>query len=271
MAATIIKQGRTLLSKLSRGGAVRFVVVAAVAAAMFVLARHSGWWWAAALVVMLVESWELGRPLSASRRRELFVRRWPVVVFGVAVAAIISLESRVISQFLTACAYVPLRLWWVAGDAHGAGSGEPFSHGLWRLVVVQAFMFEAIFLAAAFLRSPAWLVLGLVWVGVYSTTYSVLSGWHERGATVLAAAWALVATEVSWVLQLWLFTYATAGGYLLVPQPALILTALGYCFGSVYWSQRQGNLSRGRLTEYLLIGLILIVIVALGTSWRGSI
>jgi hypothetical protein len=81
----------------------------------------------------------------------------------------------------------------------------------------------------------------------------------------------LVAAEVAWVLQLWLFTYTTAGGYILVPQPALILTALAYCFGSVYWSQRQGTLSKGRLTEYLLIGLVLIVIVAVGTSWRGSI
>jgi hypothetical protein len=69
----------------------------------------------------------------------------------------------------------------------------------------------------------------------------------------------------------WLFTYTTAGGYLLVPQPALVLTALAYVFGSIYVAQREGKLSRGRLTEYLLIGLILIAIVAIGTSWRGSI
>lgn|GEM_PF-886166 len=271
MAATIIKQGRTLLSKLDRSMAVQLATAAALAAVVLVVARHSGLWWCAAMVVVGAEGWGLARRMPATRRRELVFARLPVAVAGVAVAVIIALESRLVSQFLTACTYVPLRWWWTAGAAREAGDGELVSHRLWRLLAVQALVFEAVFLAAAIVRLPAWLVLVVVWGGVYGTTYSVLSGWKERSTAVLAATWALVAAEVSWVLQLWLFTYTTAGGYVLVPQPALILTALGYCFGSVYWSQRQGNLSRGRLTEYLLIGLILIVIVAVGTSWRGSI
>jgi hypothetical protein len=87
----------------------------------------------------------------------------------------------------------------------------------------------------------------------------------------MAATWALVCTEISWVLLRWLFTYTVTGGYILVPQPMLILTALAYCFGSIYVSQRKGSLSRARLTEYLLIGLILIAIVVTGTPWRGSL
>jgi hypothetical protein len=269
----MIKQGRALRSRLSRAAVYRMVREVAVAAAVFGLARHSGWWpTAAAVVVVAVEWWQLLRPaLPAGRRREFVVGRFTAVMVGVSVAVIISLESRLVSQILTAVVYAGIRWWWALGAVRGAGNGEPLSTGLWRLLVAQALLFEAVFLAAAILKPDAWAVLLLVWGGVYGSVYSVLSGWGERGAGVLAATWALVAAEVTWVLQLWLFTYTTAGGYVLVPQPALILTALAYCFGSVYWSQRQGNLSRGRLTEYLLIGLIMIVIVAVGTSWRGSI
>jgi len=71
--------------------------------------------------------------------------------------------------------------------------------------------------------------------------------------------------------MLWLITYTMRGGYVLVPQPALILTALSYVFGSVLASSRQGNLSRARLAEYMLIALVLVVIVVIGTSWRGNV
>jgi hypothetical protein len=118
---------------------------------------------------------------------------------------------------------------------------------------------------------------GGIWSGaVYrraagAATWGVVYRRGERAAGVMAATWGVVAVEIAWVLELWLFTYTSSGGYLLVPQPALILSALAYCFGSIYLSQRQGSLSRGRLTEYLLIGLILIAIVITGTPWRGSI
>jgi hypothetical protein len=56
-----------------------------------------------------------------------------------------------------------------------------------------------------------------------------------------------------------------------VPQPALVLVALAYCMGSIYTSAKQGKLSFSRLVEYLVIGLILVGMVIMGTSWRGSI
>jgi hypothetical protein len=116
-----------------------------------------------------------------------------------------------------------------------------------------------------------WVVLFLVWMGAYLSVYAVLARRGERTAGVMAATWGVVCVEVAWVLLSWLFVYTIGGGYILVPQPALILTALAYCFGSIYLSQREGTLSRGRLGEYLVIGLILIGIVVIGTSWRGSI
>ena len=132
-------------------------------------------------------------------------------------------------------------------------------------------MFEAIFLMAAIWQIPSPIILIMVWTGAYLTVYATLIQRGDRSASVIAATWGVIATEISWVLLMWLITYTMHGGYVLVPQPALILTALAYIFGSILASSRQGNLSRARLSEYSVIGFVLVMIVVLGTSWRGNV
>jgi len=239
--------------------------VVVMAAALLLVARLRGWWPVAALLVVGVElssAWKAQR--KAGSRTALVMERLSALVVGVSVVLIIALVPRLVTQVAVAGMYAAWRLWW-------GSQARREAHHMLNLLVVQVVMFEAVFLMAPVWQTPAWLTLVLIWAGAYGCVYVALARRGERAAAVLAATWALVCLEVSWSLGLWLFTYTTAGGYGLVPQPALVLSALAYCFGSIYMSQRQGVLSRTRLTEYLLIGLIMIVIVAVGTSWRGSI
>jgi hypothetical protein len=236
-----------------------------LAAVVLVVAQRSHWWPLSVLVVVAATLWDLRPGVSApvGGRGAAVLGRASALAVGAAGVLIIAVVPRLVTQLVVAALYAVWLVWRSAAASERAD--------LLNLLVVTAAASEAWFLLAAIWRTPEWLVLSLVWVGAYVPVYAVLAQRGERAAGVLAAAWALVSVEISWVLMLWLFVYTTGGGYGLVPQPALILTALAYCFGSIYWSQRQGTLSRARLTEYLLIGLILIVIVAIGTSWRGSI
>jgi hypothetical protein len=254
--------------KLPRARALaRLAMVVVQAAAVFELAQHK-LWPGAVLVVLAGELWGLrpGGPVAAGARGRYLVERTLPVLMGLSAALIVATMLRLASQVVVAVLYALWRLWWNP-------ERDLNDKGLLNLLVVQAAVFEAIFLIAAMptWHLPSWLVLGVVWAACYGSVLAVLVRRGERAAGVMAATWSLVAVEISWVLLLWLFTYTTTGGYLLVPQPALILTGLGYCFGSIYASQRQGSLSRGRLTEYLLVGLILIAIVVTGTSWRGTL
>lgn len=247
------------------------VLVAALKAVVqaglvLMLAQRTGLWPLAILVVLTVELWplRLGGGVAKGGRMAVVVDRAPALLMGLSVAMIIAVSPRFITQAAAAGLYVVWQVWWtfVRQDSR---------MGLANLLVVQIALFEAVFLMAAVWRTPSWIVLGLLWLGAYVSVYAVLSARKERIAGVMAATWAVVCVEVGWVLLLWLFVYTIGGGYLLVPQPALVLTALAYCFGNIYVSQREGTLSRGRLVEYLVIGLILIAIVAIGTSWRGGI
>jgi hypothetical protein len=239
----------------------------AQAAAVFWLAQHK-LWPAAVAVVLAVELWPLrpGGTLPARERVSYLKQRALPLLLGAAVSLTIAAMLRLAAQVAVAGLYAVWRYAWKPDQDLGR-------FGMAQLLLVQAALFEAVFLIAAM---PTWhvpgaLVLLLVWGAAYGPVYAVLSRRGERAAGVMAATWGVVALEIAWVLGLWLFTYTSSGGYVLVPQPVLILTGLAYCFGSIYLSQRQGILSRGRLTEYLLIGLILIAIVITGTPWRGSI
>ena len=232
------------------------------------LAQRQGLW---ALVAMsAVAGFELwnARPggVKSARRAEELWAHMPALLMGLSVVLIVAVSPRMATQVAAVLAYAGWRWWWGLGGAESQTK-------LANLLVLQAVMFEAVFFAAGVWRHsmPEWLVMLVVWAAAYLSVYAFLIRRGERTAAVMAATWALVAAEVSWVLLLWLFMYTLPGGYLIVPQAALVLTALAYVFGNIYASQRQGSLSRGRLTEYLLIGLILIAIVITGTPWRGTI
>ncbi len=229
-----------------------------IAALLWELARR-GYIVAALVVVTLVELW------PAYRRRTVKAV-WdavPLLVAGLSAVLIISLLPKLLAQTGVAVLYAAWRIW-------QSRSHTPATAGLARVLVVQAAAFEALFLMAAVWHVARPVMLVLIWVVTYAMTYQELAVRGERAAGLLAAAWALVVTEASWVFLVWLVSYVP-GQYVIVPQPALVLTALGYCFGNIYVAQRQGQLNRARLTEYLLIGLILIWIVIAGTPWQGTL
>ncbi len=189
----------------------------------------------------------------------------PQLLAGVSAILMIAVFPRAITQAIIGIAYFGFRIWLEQYTKRAA------DRNLITTLAGQAIIFEAIFLTAAVWDASKIVVLAMVWTAAYAGSYHLLIQRQERTAAVLAAAWALIATEVAWVTLSWLVSYTIFNGYLIVPQPAIILTVLAYSFGSIYLAQRQNQLGRRRLTEYLLIGLAIIGVVIAGTTWKGSI
>ena len=218
-------------------------------------------WWLVAAAAFVVTAVEL-----AERRptiRSTWLTAVPFILFGSATAVVIALSPRALTQVLVAAGYAAWRCWRLTAGTRANHFNE--------LLVLLAVVFEAVFLAAAIWRVPTWACLVVVWACSYILVYQNLTVAGDRLARVLAATWSLIVAEVSWVFLNWLVTYVLFGSYIIVPQAALILTGLAYCFGGIYWSQRQQALTRARLAEYLLITLLLVVIVASSTPWRGTL
>jgi hypothetical protein len=188
----------------------------------------------------------------------------PEMAAGLSAALLITLYPRALTQISLALLYAGWRFWLV--KVKNGSSSQ-----IVAAFVNQLLLFESLFLMAAIWHPSSLVVLVLVWTTSFILVYQLLESRQDRSAGVLAAAWALVVTEAAWVFLAWLVSYVIAGGYVVVPQPTIVLGGLAYCAGSIYLAQRQNRLSRGRLSEYLAITLVLIVIVITGTAWRGSI
>jgi hypothetical protein len=235
----------------------RLVPIVLLGAAIWYLGRLGLW----PLAALVVAGFELVPQLAGGREPEA---RVPAIIVGASTALIIALLPKAISQVVVAILYIGWRVW--QDRAH-----SQLTPVLANLLIVEAVGFEAIFLAAAVRHWATPIILALVWLVAYVPVYLVLNSRRERAAAVLAAAWAMVAAELAWVFMTWLVSYIAQASYVIIPQPALILTTLAYCFGSIYFAQRQNKLNRARLTEYLLIAVILLAVVIAGTPWRGSV
>lgn len=230
-----------------------------LAGAIWLLSVHDLLWLSLILVVAL--EWPSYR-LRPSR--DMLVGTVPFLAAGLSAALLIALYPRALSQVAIAIIYAGYRIW--------IARNERRQKYRWSIAMIgQAALFEALFLAAAIWHPDKIYILVAIWLSSFCLVYAILYGYKERAAAVLAAAWALVAAEAAWVFLSWLVSYVIAGGYLVVPQPTIVLSGLAYCAGSIYLAGRQGQLSRARLTEYLIITLVLVVMVVAGTGWRGTI
>ncbi|MBW3537955.1 hypothetical protein KY386_00505 [Candidatus Parcubacteria bacterium] len=216
----------------------------------------------AVALVLVVEGYAAWRTAGRSWAGQVAAsQRW---LLSLSMAVLIVLSPGFGGQAVLAAAFLAGRVWLVPRR------GEERS-GLILAAVNQLAALSAIFLAAGVWRVPTGLVVILTWATSWLVATGLLARYRDPAAPALAAAWALVAAQCAWVFSLWLVNYIVLDGLLVVPQPAVVLTAIAYCLAGIYVSHRQGSLSRSRLVEYLMIGLVVLVVVALGTKWNGLI
>lgn len=244
-----------------------------ILAAAVTLFSLRGWVFLAALVAFVTHNYMWHR--AKERGWAFFMQSSQFWLSGVSWAVIVHLVvannpavADGVGSFVVLALVYGLWLVWLTARKVGPKTG------LIVASVNQFLALQAIFLAAAFWGIPDILLLALAWTSAYLVADQLLIEFQDRSRRALATAWALVVAECTWIFSIWLVNYVVVWlepAYLIVPQPAIVLTALGYCFGGIYVSHREGKLSRGRLIEYLLIGLALLLVVIAGTEWNKII
>lgn len=243
------------------------LLYSALAAAVLFFSHYNYIW--IALVAILV-------PAVLTWRREganwdALLKAVPELIFGLSVVALIGLTRQSggqlifppITQIVLSVVYGGFVLW-----RHYTGST---TNALLAVTALSQFSaVTAIFLAATYWQWSSFLVVVAVWIASYLVGKWYFAEIDESAGTILAATWALVAAQMSWVFYLWLVNYVL-GGYFIIPQAALVLLGVGYCFMSIYAAHVQKSLSRRRLIEYLVIGGVMLAVVVAGTRWDGTL
>ncbi len=226
------------------------------------------WWlshgWLAVLAAGLIAALTLIRYRSADGRDERLQVLIEAVV-GLSFVVILVLTSSLTGRILVGIGFLTTP-WWLAER------GNATSHKLAVQTAAALFLgLVALFSAFDFWHWPAVIIVALAWLTSWLVAYRLLLKMEEKVAMVLAAAWALIVAEISWLFTSWSVSYVLPNSTLTIPQPAVVITALAYSLGGIYLSHRSNHLSRTRLVEYLLIGLAALSIVISGTNWRGAI
>ncbi|HUC20912.1 MAG TPA: hypothetical protein VMR98_05485 [Candidatus Polarisedimenticolaceae bacterium] len=239
-----------------------------LAGAVLVLG-HYGYALVAAVLVMAPA---FMRWLRSGRSLPVLVGALPQVMVGLSVVILVGLSKPpvgqpvfpVSTQVVLAILYGVWLVWLTRGRPAGKSS---------RLIagVQQVAVTTAIFLAAAFWHWPSALVVAVIWGASFLIAWWYLTQVGERAASILAATWALVTAELSWILSAWQVNYILYDGRLIVPQAAIIMLGVGYCLASIYHSHSNKRLSRRRLIEYSVIAGVLLAIIIAGTRWNGTV
>lgn len=224
------------------------------ASLLLIVIRWVNLWWALPLAALI---W-----WYQARKTE----RWDQAVLGIALGSLVvvlALNANLLGQVLVVISYG----WWQMGR-HFYAKNQNFQ--VWQAGWLEFLALSAAFSAEAIWHWPVVLVLVVVYVSSIAVARGFFSN-GERAVRALALAWGLIVAEASFIFSIWLVQYVLPGSLLLVPQPAVVITALGYCFGSIYLAHASSRLSKARLAEYAIIGLCLVAIVVAGTHWNGSI
>jgi hypothetical protein len=236
-------------------------------AGVVLLLSHYNYTWIAVFLVLVptAVTWFYG-----GRDRDAWLAGTPSAVVGLSVAVLIGLNHQPLGQpVFPVLAQLVLTILYAAWLIWLRQLRRRHQASIWALGLQQLAAISAIFLATAFWHWPQTLGMVLMWVVVFVTTLWYMRAVGERAAAILAAAWALVATELSWILSAWQVIYVQ-GSYLIVPQATVVILGVGYCFASIHASHTQKRLSRRRLIEYVAIAGVLLAIVITGTRWNGT-
>ena len=99
-------------------------------------------------------------------------------------------------------------------------------------------------------------VLALLWLLDFTTS-----------PQILAALWAFATTELFWVASRWVILYKVPKTSVMVSQIALIIGALAYCWGGIYYHHKNHSLKRSLLFEYIVVSSVVFIVLVLLSRW----
>ena len=124
-------------------------------------------------------------------------------------------------------------------------------------------------LLIAYWHWPVALVMGLLWI----LNFLIALWWlldFTNNPQILAALWGFVVLEMSWLSSRWLVLYQIPNIPLIISQLAVIITALAYGWGGIYYHFKHRNLKRSIVFEYLAVTVLVFVALIILNRWTST-
>ena len=131
-------------------------------------------------------------------------------------------------------------------------------------VSLQALAGQIYGLTGLFIGWPEAPMLALIlgaWASCYLAARHYFTSYDEPYASLYAHTWGYFAAALLWLSSHWLIFYSV------VAQPALLLTVIGFGFGSLYYLHEADRLSAFFRREITFLLLFVILVVLIASDW----
>lgn len=131
-------------------------------------------------------------------------------------------------------------------------------------VSLQALAGQVYGLTALFIAWPSAPTVALVlgaWAVCYLAARHYFTSYDEPYTSLYSHTWGYFAAALLWLSSHWLIFYSV------VAQPALLLTAVGFGLGSLYYLHETDKLSAFYRREIVFMMLLVILIVLVASDW----
>jgi hypothetical protein len=131
-------------------------------------------------------------------------------------------------------------------------------------VASQAFIGQAYGLSALFIGWGDVELITLVvgaWAVCYLSARHYFTSYDEPYSSLYSHYWGFFAASLVWLSSHWLIFYSV------IAQPALLLSAISFALGSLYYLQETDKLSGVYRREIVIMMSLLVLIVLLASDW----
>jgi len=247
---------RPLIQKLtpSRGfsHAFYFVYNALLPLLVFLLVRTS--FVQLALSLILLSKW---------RMLAVRPRFWPANIRANAIDIVIGVS---VLAFMIATGSELLQLVWVILWGAWLIGIKPRTDTLW--VSLQAFIGFAAGMSAMFLtwdHAPLFVLVGATGLLCFFAAHHFFDSFDEPYTRLLAFLWGYFGAMLVWILGHWLLFYGP------VAQPTLLLVALGFGLGTLYYLDHFDKLSLNIRRQVIFIMVAVLLVVLTFSDWGDKI
>ena len=168
--------------------------------------------------------------------------------------------------FMSHTSSMMLQIMWAALFAFWLVVIKPQSNQL--VVMTQAFIGQLMSLTALYLAWAEGSLLGITFISgliCFCAARHVFDSFEEPYARLLSYMWGYFGAALSWVLSHWLIYHAVV-----IPQPVLLISALGFGLSAIYYLDHEDKLSKLVKREILFIMVVIVLIVLYGTIRLGG-
>ena len=131
-------------------------------------------------------------------------------------------------------------------------------------VSLQAFISQAVGMVALYMALVEAPTLGMVvftWIISYLTARHFFTSFEDDFNDFYAFTWAYFSAALVWLLGHWLLFYG------IIPQPALLLTVLGFGLAGMYYLDEKARLTPLVKRQIMFIMFAVVVVVLVFSDW----